>query len=88
MLYKIGQNLNNSPPFFIRLMTKIQEYIASILSLIGLYLILVYFSVFEYTVKLNEIISNKDNLIWIGLALFFVSYLVSPDLWRRIFRNG
>jgi len=65
-------------------MTTIQEYIANILSLIGIYLILVYFSVFEYTTKLNSIIPNKSNLIWIGMLLFFVSYLVSPELWRRI----
>lgn len=86
--YQNRKSLNKFTSILIRTMTKVQEYVASILSLIGLYLILVYFSVFEYTSKLSEIISNKENLIWVGIILFVISYLVSPDFWRRIFRNG
>ena len=65
----------NKTTFIIGIMIKIQEYIAGIISVIGLYLILVWLSLFEYTSKLQEMFPNRDSLLFFGLVFFYLFLL-------------
>lgn len=58
-------------------MSKIQDIIAGVLSIIGLYFILVSFSVFEYPINLKELFSNRISIFLVGLLFILFSYFVS-----------
>ncbi|MBI2107271.1 hypothetical protein HYT57_04780 [Candidatus Woesearchaeota archaeon] len=78
------EGLNRNRSIIRRIMAKIQDYISTFLSLIGIYLILIYFGLFEYSEGIKAIISGKGGLLFFGLFLLLFSYIISPILWERI----
>lgn len=78
------KGLKSIKKLIFKIMARIHEYIATVIAVAGIYLVLVYFSIFEYTARLYTYIPDKSNLLPIGLLLVLISYLVSPWVWGMV----
>jgi len=77
----------NKKSIIVDIMTKIQEYVSTILTFVGIYLILVYFTLFNFSPKLQSIVGPHSNLLLIGAFLLIISYLISPILWQKLYEK-